>query len=452
MKFIGKYRIRGLLGRGGMAKVLKVEHPVIGKISALKLLDPDPVVLDLMGEDAVRRLFLNEAATLARLRHPHIVEILDYDESAGKPYYLMDYYVNNLGVMIGESFRPDRPSRRIRIEKAVDYTRQTLKGLACLHHADIVHRDIKPYNLLITDQDTIKICDFGLSKLRGEEFAGPRGLKVGSAWYAAPEQEDDPNRVDATADLYSVGVALYRMLTGRLSRDASATVSNINPDLDPSWDRFVRRALSPQQHQRFPSASRMLDELEGLALQWEEKKARICRLPPVPSAAAEPKAAGGRLRRQCIKIGPEAAARCFGTDELRRPARYVANAFVGETDAVVRDDATGLLWQQSGCEFPVNWKDAHAYIEKLNAGSFAGFRAWRMPTVNELMSLLTEVPQVEDYCIQPLFDSAQKWLWSCDRRSFTAAWYVSVDLGFVAWQDFSAYFYVRAVRNIKDDD
>lgn len=90
MRYIGKYKILGLLGRGGMGKIFKVEHPVIGKVAALKLLDPDPLLVDLMGLDSIRRMFKTEAITMAGLRHPNIVEILDYSETDGKPYYLIE--------------------------------------------------------------------------------------------------------------------------------------------------------------------------------------------------------------------------------------------------------------------------------------------------------------------------------------------------------------------------
>jgi serine/threonine protein kinase len=192
MRKIGKYTICGMLGRGGMSKVYKVKLPVIGKLAALKVLDPDPLLIDLMGVEKVKELFISEAVTMANLRHPNIVGISTFDDSDGKFSYLMDYYCNNLGVMIGESYRTDEPSRVISVDKAIHYTRQTLEGLACLHHAGIIHRDIKPYNILITDQDIAKICDFGLSKRRGELFEGPSNLNVGSPWYAAPEQEEKP--------------------------------------------------------------------------------------------------------------------------------------------------------------------------------------------------------------------------------------------------------------------
>ena len=219
MKHIGKYRIRGLLGRGRMGKIFKVEHPLIGKIFALKLLDPDPLLVSLMGRDKITAMFRTEAVTIAGLRHPNIVEILDYDESGDKPFFLMEYYVNNLGIMIGESFRTEQASRIIKIEKTIRYMSQTLDALNCMHQAGIIHRDIKPHNLLLTDFDTVKVCDFGLSKLRGEEYGGPSSLKLGSAWYAPPEQEEDPDSVNVSADLYAVGITIYRMLTGVLPED-----------------------------------------------------------------------------------------------------------------------------------------------------------------------------------------------------------------------------------------
>ena len=109
MNTIGKYKICGLLGRGGMSKVYKVQLPVIEKIVALKLLDPDPLLADLVGMQKIRELFISEARKLANLRHPNIVEIWNFDEADGKPFYLMDYYFNNLATLIGETRWTDRP-------------------------------------------------------------------------------------------------------------------------------------------------------------------------------------------------------------------------------------------------------------------------------------------------------------------------------------------------------
>ena len=450
MKTIGKYKICGLLGRGAMGKIYKVELPVIGKISALKLLAPDPLLVSLMGWDKLEAMFIAEAKTLADLRHPHIVEILDYGQEDIRPYYLMEYYANNLGTMIGETFRTEQPSRRIRIEKALDYTIQTLEGLACLHHAGVIHRDIKPFNLLITDQDRIKICDFGLSKLRGEQYAGPANLKVGSAWYAAPEQEKSPDDVDFRADLYSAGITFYRMLTGTIPEGRYAPVNRFNPTLEDRWDEFIRKAIAADRQNRFSSASEMRSSLEQLANAWEEKKKSLCDFPrPQTTHQSISDAADGPdLRSRPVKVDTRAARKVFAVDNLWRPMRPAANRFSKTRQGVVADRSTNLGWQQSGSEFPVSWQQAHAYIEALNHRRYAGIDRWRLPTVDELLSLLSGNPQEEDFCIEPVFDLTQKWLWSCDRRSFTAGWYVSVEHGFVGWQDFTAYYSVRAVHTL----
>jgi len=447
MKYIGKYIIRGLLGRGGMGKIFKVEHPLIGKIFALKVLDPDPLLVSLMGWDNISGMFRTEAKTIAGLRHPNIVEIMDYDESGNKPYYLMEYYVNNLGDMIGETFRTEQASRTIKIEKVIRYARQTLNGLDCMHHAGIIHRDIKPYNLLVTDHDTVKICDFGLSKLRGEKFEGPPSLKFGSAWYAPPEQEDHPDSVDRSADLYAVGITIYRMLTGILPEGDYQPVGQFNDDLDGDWDDFIRKAIAPRPAARYLTATAMLVDLKRLQTAWEAKKEQICALPELlqtdrAGTAITPLS----LRSTPVKINSLDAQDSFALDGLWRPAKFIANDLEVNPDETVTDLATGLVWQQSGSEFPLTWSGAKAYIQELNSSGFAGSHSWRLPTVEELLTLLTELPQGEDYCIEPVFDQRQKRIWSCDRRSFVAAWYVSVDMGYVAWQDFTGYYYVRAVR------
>ena len=449
MKYIGKYKIRGLLGRGGMGKIFKVQHPLIGKIFALKLLDPDPLLVSLIGRDKIVDMFKTEAITMAGLRHPNIAEILDYDESDGKPFYLMEYYVNNLGAMIGETFRTEQASRVLKIEKAIRYTLQTLNGLDCMHQAGIIHRDIKPHNLLVTDHDTIKICDFGLSKLRGEKFEGPPSLKFGSAWYAPPEQEDNPDSVDFSADLYAVGITFYRMLTGVLPEDGYLPLSRFNADLDEAWDDFISKAIAPRPAKRYHTAPEMQADLKRLQATWDDQKQQICRLPEFKKTDhTGPATARTTPRSAPVKVNPRHAKAIFALDDLWRPARFLPNDFEVNADETITDRATGLVWQQSGAIFPITWSRARGYVQELNAAQFAGSSTWRLPTVDELITLLTELPRGEDYCIEPIFDQRQKWLWSCDRRSFTAAWYVSIDMGYVAWQDFTGYYHVRAVRYI----
>ncbi len=479
---IGKYKVRGLLGKGGMSRVYKVELPFIEKIAALKVFSPDPMLSRLMGEDRLKRLFAGEAKTMAGLRHPHIVDVWDFDDYEDKLFYLMDYYCNNLGIMIGETYRTESPSRIIHLDKAIHYLRQILSGLSRLHHAGIIHRDLKPFNIMVTEHDTAKICDFGLSKLRGEEFEGPRNLKVGSPFYAAPEQEKNPDDADFSADIYSVGVMFYRMVTGRIPRENRALLkmpSQFNPDLDETWDRFIVKAFDMERSARFSNPDEMLEVLEELAVKWEEKKEKICEINDMPKPMENPAVSGAGFRcqesvRDCrdrsgpvralemilrfsgdaknrnrrhesIKVRPSDARKTFGLDRLWRPEKFFPKDYEQQGGIVIRDRITGLFWQRSGCAYPLNWHQAKEYIGKLNTESFGGFTCWRLPTIDELVSLLVPTPHGEKHCIASTFDPTQKWLWSCDLRSFAAAWYVGTQLGFVSWHDFSGLFYARAV-------
>jgi serine/threonine protein kinase len=433
-----------------MSKVYKVRLPVIGKIAALKILAPHAHLLTLLGAEQIRRRFVAEATTMARLRHPNIAQINDFDEFHGTPYLVMEYHCNNLGSILGEQYRVENRSRTLSPDKAVHYARQILEGLACLHHAGVIHRDIKPFNILVTDEDTIKISDFGMSKLRGESLRVPSTLLVGSPYYAAPEQLADAERVDTRADLYSVGVMLYRMVTGFFPAGEGDQPVPRQLILNAEWDSFLLKAIARRREERYASAGEMLAELAELQATREQKKIEKCRMTArVP--AWEPSAKTARfklpLRARSIKLRPRQAQDVLWVDALWRPIYYVDNDFLENGDGTVTDRTTELIWQQGGSDYPLIWHEAHDYIQELNGKRFAGRDNWRLPTVAELMSLLTPKTDLEDSCIEPVFDQDKRWLWSSDRRSYVAAWYASVDMGFISWQDFSCHYFVRAVSS-----
>lgn len=450
MKFIGKYKIRGLLGRGGMGKVLKVEVPIINRILALKLLAPGELLTNLIGREQLQRLFIEEAVAMAGVRHKNVIDVVDFGEFQERPYYVMDYYGNNLGAVIGETYITEAPSRVLRVEKIVHYTRQMLDGLHRLHAAGIIHRDMKPFNILLTEDDTVKICDFGLSKLRNEDIQVPPALKVGSPFYAAPEQEDDPNHVNGTADLYSVGVMVYRMLTGQLPQKPFKPASQLNTNLTREWDDFLSRALASHPDSRYPDARAMSTDLMTLFRRWENNIDATCRLyqPTNDRPPTKPPNALHRPRSTPVRTGPQDTRNLFHLDALWHPESYSAPTFQGdEKGTTVLDASTGLQWQFSGSDFPLDWPSAITYIDNLNFRGVYGHRDWRLPTVEELLTLLRPPPSGTDYCLAPDFDPHHKRLWSSDRRSFTSAWYVSLELGFVAWQDRTFPNHVKAVRS-----
>lgn len=435
-----------------MAKVYLVELPLIGKIAALKLLDPHPHLIQLLGMKSIRDLFLSEAKILANLRHPNILEIWIFDEIQGKPFYVMSYHPDNLGMIMGETYQVEIPSRIIRIDKAIYYIRQILEGLRRMHHAGVIHRDIKPFNILLSEDETVKISDFGLSKTRGELFTGPPNLKVGSPHYAAPEQEIDPNSVDASSDLYSTGIILYRMLTGRLpirsetEDDEIPDPSSFNPDLNDEWNRFILKCIDQDPQNRFSSAGVMLKKIDALEEAWKKQTERICVLDsPDPLSRRSKADLQHSLRKEPIKIGIRNAGHRFPVDACWRPKTFIQNDFIQLHEQTVTDRATGLIWEQSGSEYPVAWRESFLYIETLNRRRFCGLKEWRLPTIEELMTLLTETPHGADFCMMPIFDSSKRRIWSADRCTFTSSWYVEVSMGFISRQDIHARYYVKAV-------
>lgn len=458
---IGRYTVCGLLGRGGMGAVYKVRQPVTGRIAALKLLRPAEILEELVGLPTLADTFATEARTMASLDHPNIAAVWDYDEADGKPFFVMEYYCLNLGMLIGESYRVEAPTRRLPMHSAVSYARQTLDALARMHHAGVIHRDVKPFNIMVTGHDEVKLIDFGLSRLRGEtpvQHSG--GVRIGSPYYAAPEQEEDPESVDGRADLYPVGVMLYRMLTGVLPNDeevmdggAIPDASNYTEDCDHEWDAFFRRAIADDPDERFPDAAAMASALDKLYSRWESRVANVCSLtePDASSPRCAPRT--HPLRAEPVKVGTADAQETFSLDELWRPCCITSPELEeqvvttdGKTVKTVLDAAAGRMWQQSGSEYPMTWQEAHEYVDMLNAYNHAGYNDWRLPTVDELCTLVRDTPMLGDFCLPSVFDDAKGILWTCDRKSYMAAWFVSAAMGFTGWQDFTCRFSVRAVR------
>jgi serine/threonine-protein kinase len=449
MKKIGRYTITGLLGKGGMGKVFKVTYPVTGRVAALKLLDPSPPLAELMDPKDLKAQFTREAMIMASIRHPHVVDVLDFCQTDGQLYYIMDFFCNNLGMLMGEAVEAE-PTRIIPVEKAIHYTAQTLKGLQCLHFFHIVHKDIKPANILITDQDTVEICDFGLSSRRGEQQYRHDSIRVGSPFYAAPEQEKDPDHVDSTADIYSVGVMLYKMLAGKLPDETVPRVSHLNPDLDDGWDRFLARAIDPNPVNRFQSADIMARHLEYLARTWEEKKEKVCAVPAFLQSAPEndtDPGIPGPVRTTPAKIALKQARDRFKLNRFMQPVQYPPDVLTPVGTTLVHDPHTHLIWQQSGTSFPVTWHQAKEYVGRLNAQAFGGYSDWRLPTVHELLTLARPPKKGRDHCISSLFEAEQKRLWSVDKSTFVTAWYLDLEMGFVGRNDLTGFYHVKAVRS-----
>jgi serine/threonine-protein kinase len=270
---IGNYKITAKLGEGGMGVVYLGEHPLIGKKVALKAIHPE-----LSRNNEVISRFMTEARAVNQIGHEHIVDIVDFgNTAAGDFYFIME-------LLQGESLA-ERLKRDGRLEpsRALAIVAQIADALAASHGHGIIHRDLKPENIFLVpragNKDFVKVLDFGLAKLtQGNEPISHKtrtGLVMGTPYYMSPEQCEGKSEVDHRADVYSLGVLLFEMLTGKVPFGGEGygeiivkhitmpppSVRSIVPDLLPSFDLILFRALAKDRAQRFQSMSELRDAM-----------------------------------------------------------------------------------------------------------------------------------------------------------------------------------------------
>jgi serine/threonine protein kinase len=247
--------IEEMIGRGGMGTVYRSRQPHLNRIVALKVLSAERA-----GDPEWLERFNREARALARLSHPHIVQVYDFGEKP-MPYLLMEH-------VEGVNLRQAMQHGGLTAREALAIVPKLCDALHYAHEHDVLHRDIKPENILIDTEGRVKLVDFGLAKLR-DEGALPftltqSGAKLGTLAYMAPEQVEKPAEVDHRADIYSLGVVLYEMLTGELPLGRFPTPSEAS-GVDARLDGVVMRTLEKQKDKRFQTAEQMKSGLEDAA-------------------------------------------------------------------------------------------------------------------------------------------------------------------------------------------
>ncbi|WP_328901111.1 MULTISPECIES: protein kinase domain-containing protein [unclassified Streptomyces] len=269
----GRYQLRDLLGEGGMASVYLAYDSALDRQVAIKTLHTE-----LGREQSFRERFRREAQAVAKLQHTNIVSVFDTgeDELGGAlmPYIVMEYVE---GQPLGSVLAADiRSQGAMPADKALKVTSDVLAALDTSHEMGLVHRDIKPGNVMVTKRGIVKVMDFGIARAMqsGVTSMTQTGMVVGTPQYLSPEQALGRG-VDARSDLYSVGIMLFQLLTGRLPFDADSPLaiayahvqeepvapSTINRSLTPAMDALVARALKKNPNERFPSAAAMQDEI-----------------------------------------------------------------------------------------------------------------------------------------------------------------------------------------------
>ena len=286
----GRYRIQGLLGEGGMARVFDAFDDRLERPVAVKVLRPETEALP-----GMRKRFQQEARLAARLIHPNIVSVLDYGEDGASSYLVMER-------LPGTTLRDEMARGPMAAPRVVLVMTEALAALAAAHKFGVLHRDVKPSNILLQDDGHTKLSDFGIAKSvdlsRGAEMSADdvtlAGVILGTPGYLAPERRSG-HPATAQSDLYSVGAVLVEALTGR--RAHTGTI--FTDALPPRLRAVARRALATDPNQRFPSADAMLHALRpsrpsGVAAPPlpTERLAPVpvaaLPLPAVPAATAHP--------------------------------------------------------------------------------------------------------------------------------------------------------------------
>jgi len=283
---ISHYKILEKLGEGGMGVVWKAEDTQLRRIVALKFLSSETV-----GNEEVKARLIREAQASASLDHPNICQVFGIHEEQGQTFIAMAF-------IDGPALADKIKERPLPLKEALDLTIQIAEGLQEAHETGIVHRDIKPHNVMLTAKGQVKIMDFGLASLAGRSKLTKSGTTLGTPAYMAPEQLEGRD-VDRRADIWALGCVLYEMLTQRtpfdaeyeqaiaygILNEAAEPVTAQRSGLPTEIDRAIGKALAKDRAERYQHADEFVVDLKNLRRDSSRKPAPVS--VSVPGAATE---------------------------------------------------------------------------------------------------------------------------------------------------------------------
>jgi len=376
---LGPYRVLDRIGAGGMATVYRAYHAAMDRYVAIKVLprhlarDPD-----------FRARFMREARTIARLEHRHILTVHDVAEEDGVPFLVMRYTTSgDLSSLIAQ--------RSLTITRAVQLISQVASALAYAHRQGVIHRDVKPANVLIGPDGDALLTDFGIAKIYEDTLQlTSEGVMVGTPAYMAPEQlQGQP--VDARTDVYALGVVLYQALTGELPFVAETPLAvalmhihsamrpprQVNPSIPEALERVVLRAMAKSPNDRFQTTDEMAEALQDALVDLSKQTAKIDQKiehrtepplpapqvpPPTPAPAPPPSAAPHRLAPLWLGAGAVTIAVLALVVAFIRPGR-------APSDTTPEAPPAGPARLSANLRFP-------AVASKINDLAVAGDAIW----------------------------------------------------------------------------
>jgi serine/threonine protein kinase len=365
-EYFPQLEILECLGRGGMGVVYKARQPRLNRLVALKILAPERAQ-----DPAFAGRFEKEAQALAQLSHPNIVTLHEFGQADGLFYFIMEF-------VDGVNLRQAMKAGRFTPEQALAVVPPVCEALQYAHNHGIVHRDIKPENLLLDKEGRVKIADFGLAKMLGAGASGvglAESQPAGTPQYMAPEQQHTPQLVDSRADIYSLGVVLYEMLTGELPTDKLQPPSR-KVQIDVRLDEIVLRALEVKPESRYQTAGEFRTQVETVASTSVSKK---------PAAANSGTSSPQVLKSSRSTIAtPEHMATWWG--------KYV-NLFSGKGRITLEEHQLTYSDYEAVTEIPLN------SIRDLSIGRYS---LWAKPTgLNFIRVTFEDGGQLRSLCFMP---------------------------------------------------
>ena len=365
---ISHYRITEKLGEGGMGVVYKAEDTKLERPVALKFLAAHAI------EDPEHKArFVREAKAAARLDHPNICSVYEIDEAEGQTFLAMAY-------LEGQTVKDKIAERPLKLDEALDIAVQTAQGLQAAHEKDIVHRDIKSANLMVTPQDQVKIMDFGLAQLADRSKLTETTTILGTPSYMSPEQAVG-DKTDRRTDLWSLGVVLYEMVTGRLpfkgerqeailygitnEEPEPVTAQRVGLPLEIEW--IIGKALAKHRDERYQHAEDLLVDLRGLQKKLESGKSTILKAQGVPQSSAHRIQHRQRLQRRAVLALLAASLALSAVLWFRGPSSVAPQQPVrffftpenlmtyGSAPAVISPDARHIVFVSDKDGEPILW-------------------------------------------------------------------------------------------------
>src|SRR5512139_452227 len=303
---VGQYRIMEQLGQGGMATVFKAYHPSLDRYVAIKVLHPA------FGEDpSFSARFQREARVVARLEHPNIVPIYDYAEHEKRPYLVMKF-------IEGETLKA-RVQRGLLLPDEIECIIEAVgAGLHYAHKQGVLHRDVKPSNVLLSKDRQVYLADFGLARIaQSREATLTSDMIIGTPQYISPEQAMARKDLDEGTDIYSFGVMIYEIVVGCVPFNADTPFSvihdhiytalpipsKVNPNISPDVERVLLKALAKDRSDRYPDIASMVQAFKAA---WEiQKETEVVPSQPMIDSQATAIAASVSDISATVPAGPE---------------------------------------------------------------------------------------------------------------------------------------------------